>query len=102
MPNQLFDDQNIISILGIQNLPDERKINIVGKVSELVQKRLLARILESLAPHLKEEFLVLLENQNQDVMNNFLDAEVPNLSEMVTEEGGKVKAELQQWSESLD
>lgn len=101
MENQLFDSENIIAILGIQNLPDEQKVGIVEKVSELVQKRLLARILESLPPADKEEFMSVLQGQDQQPLNAFMDARVPNFLEWLQEEVRQVKNELKEWSENL-
>jgi succinate dehydrogenase flavin-adding protein (antitoxin of CptAB toxin-antitoxin module) len=102
MTNQLFDSENIIAILGIQKLPDQQKLAIVEKISDLVQKRLLARVLESLSAAEQQEFSSLLENQDQAALNKFLDAKVPNFVEWLAEETNQVKQELQVWSDSLE
>ena len=102
MANQLFDEQNIIAILGIQNLSDEQKLKIVEKVSDLVQKRLLARILGVLSQSDQEKFLSLLNNQQQQYLDDFLERHLPDLSVWLEEEINSVKSELAEWSASVD
>jgi hypothetical protein len=102
MPNELFDQQNIITILGIQNLPDEKKLAVVDKISELVQKRLLAKILGNLSDDDRGKFLSLLENPNQDELNKFLEVSVPDFPSLLEQEVNAVKLELQQWSDNLE
>src|SRR5690349_16470193 len=102
MADLSLDPQNIIAVLGIQKLPDEQKLKVVEQVSELVQKRLLARVLESLNPEKKEEFLVLLQGQNQQALNEFLDQEAPDFLAWLEEETAKVKTEFADWPANLE
>jgi hypothetical protein len=102
MANQLFDEQNIIAILGIQNLPDEQKLRIVDKVSELVQKRLLTRLLGALSDKDQETFMQLLNSQEQEPLDDFLNSHVPDFPAWLEEEVNKIKLELADWSSSAD
>ena len=89
-----LDQQNIINVLGIASLPDERKAQFVDKASELVQKRLLLRTLDSLDESSRQQFGKLLDKNDQVALQEFLAAKVPNLPEMMVEETNKMKQEF--------
>lgn len=97
-----IDKQNIIAILGIQSLPDEQKMQIIDQASDLVQKRLLLRILESLPSNKQTEFEQLLDTGTPDTINEFLAVNVLNMQEMMFEEVNKVKQDLGQYIANLD
>jgi len=94
-------DQNIISLLGIETLPDEQKLAIVEKVTALVEKRLLVKIFESLDGLRQTEFSELLEQSDQAALQDFLDRNVPNMDQMAEQEIAAVKGELASFAESL-
>lgn len=96
-----INQQNIVSLLGIESLPDEEKLKIIDKVTSLVQKRLLVRIYDSLQADKQEEFGKLLESENSQALSDFLEQNVPNLQEMMDLELSQVKAELGDWSENI-
>lgn len=88
------EDQNIIKILRIEHLPEEQKLALVGAVSELVHKRLLARVAESLNDEKLLEFQGVLERHDAKSLDEFLDAHVPQFGDWIPEEVGAVKKEL--------
>ncbi len=96
-----IDDKNIISILGIESLPDEEKIAIVEKVTILVEKRLLVRVFDSLDALRQKEFSEMLDKDDQAGIQDFLERFVPNMADLMNEELVKVKQELASWVESL-
>lgn len=50
MANEPFDlSKNLITMLGLESLPEERRIAILQTASELVQKRILIRLMENLS-----------------------------------------------------
>ena len=89
-----IEEQNIIKLLGIEDLPDERKAEMVEKISELVQKRLLLRLMESLSADKQKELGSLLEKPEQEKFTAFLTANAPQFPEWMVEEVGKIKQEL--------
>ncbi len=91
-----FLEANIIEVLGLEALPDERKIKMVQQMANLVQKRLMLRIMEQLTEEEKDEFEKILEGEdNIDLaVAEFIQNKVPNFDEMVKEEIVKVKKEL--------
>lgn len=95
-----LDEQNIINILGIEALPDERKIAIIERVSELVQKRLFVRLLDFLNASDKEELTRFLDSGDQKGLGDFLQEKVPNFADWIEEEVRKIKKELADFAES--
>ncbi|MBI2355661.1 MAG: hypothetical protein HYV13_00455 [Candidatus Doudnabacteria bacterium] len=89
-----IDDQNIINVLGIQSLPEEQKISLLEKISELVEKRLLVRVLNSFSEQKKKEFEDLLDTENQEAVNVFLGKNAPEIGAWLNEELVKVKQEM--------
>ena len=89
-----LDQQSIISILGIQALPDERKAEILDQASALVQKRLLVRIMESLDDTKRQEFEGLLEKNDQAALEAFMAANTPDFTAWVREEVNNLKKEF--------
>jgi len=89
-----IEEESIINILGIASLPDDRKAAIIDQTTELVQKRLLLRILDSLSEQDRTGFESLLSNENQEAIDKFLSDKVPNLSQWLEEEVNKIKQEF--------
>lgn len=89
-----LDQDSIINILGIQSLPDERKLEIVEQASDLVQKRLLVRVMKSLNDAKRVEFESLLEGGDQAKLDGFLSANIPDFAGWMMEEINRIKTEL--------
>jgi len=92
--NLNLDQESIINILGIQSLADDKKSEILEQSSELIQKRLLIRVMKSLDDTKRVEFEALLENPDQSALDGFLSANVPEFSNWVLEEVNGLKSEL--------
>jgi hypothetical protein len=88
------EKENIINILGIASLPDEEKVQIVDQVSELVQKRLLLRIADSLTEEKKEGLMQLIDSGDEIGLTNFLLHNCPQFNDWLAEELNKVKQEM--------
>lgn len=97
-----LDKQNIINILGLQALSDERKAELINNATELVQKRLLVRILDSLSDSEQKEFNTILDQNNQDSFQQFLTEKIPNLPDLLTEETTKLKQEFADLSAKIE
>ena len=89
-----MDNQNIIKILGIESLPEDRKIEITEMAADLVQKRLILRVLDVLNPDEQEEFGQILEQGSGGLIEEFMEKHAPNFGDWIIEETGKVKGEL--------
>ena len=100
MNNLPINQQNIIAILGIENLPLERKNQILQKITGLIEKRLLIRIHDGLAEKQQAEFGQLLESGESEKLSAFLEKHVPDLAVWIAEEASQIKQELAQWLEA--
>ena len=89
-----LDQENIIKMLGIQSLPDERKLAILEKLSNLIQKRLMARMLTTLPETDQKEFAETLEANNPDAMQKFINTHFPDFQSWLVEEVNLVKKEV--------
>lgn len=90
-----FLEANIIEMLGLESLPDERKIQTVEMMTNLVQKRLMLRILNQLSEEEKDEFEKVLGGKDVDLAAvEFIKTKIPNFDAIIKEEIIKVKQEL--------
>ena len=86
--------KNILVELGLQDLAHERQLELLNKMSDLIQKRVLLRVIKSLSVAEKEEFDKLLGKENAQEIYRFLIAKVPNIDEITDEEVIKFKEEI--------
>jgi Mg/Co/Ni transporter MgtE len=86
--------ENLIKLLGIEKLPDKDKVKIVDQAGELVEKRLLNRVLDNLEEQKREAFLKILTDKNEEEITKFLTTEVPEFGIWMKEEVIRVKADL--------
>lgn len=89
-----LEKENIINVLGISALPDEQKIKIVEQASELVQKRLLLRIADSLSEEKRVELMQIIDSGEEAGLSNFLQNNCPRFADWFGEELLKVKQEM--------
>lgn len=85
---------NIITLLGIESLPEDEKKEIVMSMIELIEARVLERVLGSLDEKGREK---LLEKMEEEDLENLLDLLVQNnidLAALYDEEILKAKVEL--------
>lgn len=93
--NKKILEANIIEMLGLESLSEERKIQMVEMMTNLVQKRLMIRILEQLSEEEKDEFEKILGDKDVDLKTvEFIKKRIPNFDEIIKEEIIKVKKEL--------
>lgn len=86
--------KNIIVELGLQDLPQDRKLDLLSKMSDLIQKRVLLRAIKSLAVADKQQFNDLLGKDNEAEVYRFLIRKVPNIDEITEEEVVAFKEEV--------
>ena len=86
--------KNILVELGLQDLAEDRKLELLSQMSNLIQKRVLLRVIKSLSVEDKEKFDQLLGKENESEIYRFLIAKVPNIEEITDEEVIKFKEEV--------
>jgi hypothetical protein len=94
MQNSDILKKNIIVELGLQELAEDRKIDLLGKMSDLIQKRVLLRAIKSLSVTEKEDFDKLLGKNNPQELYRFLISKVPNIDQITDEEVIAFKEEV--------
>ena len=86
--------ENIISILGIAALPDEQKLALLDKMSNLAQKRVSLRVLEQLNQDEQAAFMAATADNNEAKVKEILAAKGIDLAILVQEEVIKLKQDL--------
>lgn len=93
-------EANLITLLGLETLPMEKKVAMLNKTLELVQKRLMISMLNVLDDANKAKFLELINAEgNEAEKDSFMKQHFPNLEQMVNEEIVKIKSELKEVAE---
>lgn len=101
MTNQLT--QNFLEELGLNNLPEDKKIQLLDDVGRMIQQNVIFRVIEVMNESDKDEFdRVIGENMdNPEAILNFLKAKVPNFETIVSEEVEKFKKESVEFIKGL-
>lgn len=89
-----FDEQNIVTMLGIQNLPDERKLAILNQMTNLLEKRLMVRMIKQLSEEDQGKYADVLEKNEELAIQQFISEHFPQFPAWIEEEVGKLKQEL--------
>ncbi|MBT3355831.1 hypothetical protein HN784_01120 [bacterium] len=96
---------DLIKELGINDLPQEQREETLTQMSEVIQQRIVLRIVEELPADKKEGFADVVNNsaEEPEAIDTFLTENLPNVEELVLEEIGKYKAEMLEFvSKSAD
>ncbi|MEK7160922.1 MAG: DUF5663 domain-containing protein [Patescibacteria group bacterium] len=99
MPTQL--QQDILKELGINQLPVERQEEILVAMTEVLIKRLTLRVLENLSDAQQEEFEAVCATNDQEKVQAFLAANMPNYEQAVQEEIAVFKKEMKETVDAL-
>jgi len=83
---------NIIKLLGIEALPEDRKAAILDQVSDLIQRRIMLRVMDTLSEEEKDKMLEI--EKDSEAIAAFMADKVKNLEKIMEEEVLKVKQEL--------
>jgi len=83
---------NIIQLLGLEALPDDRKAAILDQTSDLIQRRIMLRVMDQLKDEDKDKMLEI--EKDPEALANFMAEKVPNLENITKEVVLEVKKEL--------
>lgn len=86
--------QNIIAALRLDSLPPERQAALLEKMAELVEKRVLLRIIEGISEEDARQFAENAADKSDEEKGKFLMEKFPNFLDMVNEEVARVKEEI--------
>ncbi|TSC53114.1 MAG: Uncharacterized protein LiPW39_437 [Parcubacteria group bacterium LiPW_39] len=93
MSPQDFLQKNLITELGLEDLPEGKKEELILKIGALIQQNILLRILSELGEKDKDEFDKVLAEENNEKTLAFLQSKISNFDELVKEEIAKFKEE---------
>ena len=92
MPEENTLQGNIINALKLENLPDIEKAELLYEMSQLVQDRVILRMVKDLSEIDAQEFNEIKED-DQEGQLNFLENKFPNLLNIINEEIKVVRKE---------
>ena len=74
-------------------LDDEKKVALLDKMSEVIQKRMTLKVLEKLSDSEQDEFEKIMDKE-PDKVSDFLQTKIPEFTNMLQEEIIKLKSEM--------
>ncbi len=89
---QIDLNQNIIAALGLQNAPEEMRMEILDRCVNLVMRRLMVSLMDSLPEADVEEANRLADNPQE--LLDFMASKVEDFPAMIQAEAEKVRNEL--------
>jgi transcriptional regulator of heat shock response len=95
--------RNLIRELGLEDLPEERQMEILLGIERIVQQNVILRILDELKEKDKKEFDKFLakKGNDQEAVLKFLESRIPNLNQIVNEEIEKITKEAIEFMSKL-
>lgn len=102
MPHKEKIEENIISLLGIESLPDGEKVEILQKMTDLVQKRITLHILEKLSPEEQVAFVNADQKNDDEKVKDILESNNIDMLKVAEKEISKLKKELKGVVDNLD
>lgn len=92
---------DLIKELKIDEMPEEQRATLLVQMSEVIQQRIILRLIEEMAEDKKEEFTELLNGgaDASEGIDAFLEEALPNVEELILDEIGKYKLEMKQFVE---
>lgn len=91
---------DLVKELGIDKLPQPQKEEMLSQISEIIQQRVVLRIVEELPEDKKDDFANVVNESTEkpDAVDQFLGENLPNLEEIILDEIGKYKTEMMEFT----
>ncbi len=78
--------KNLIEELGLENLPEKEKNDLIVSLADALQSRITERALNFLTEEDKKELEKLVDQKNEDETDKFLAEKIPNIDEIMYDE----------------
>ena len=93
MANEPFDlKNNLIAMLGVEDLPEEDRLRIIDQAAELVQKRVIIRLLEEMSDADAAEAAKLSDKPEE--LLEFMMGKGADIGTLIGQESERLKNEL--------
>ena len=86
--------KDIFEAIGAQDLPEDEKGKLLSQMLEIVQTRVLTRIIELLPEEEAQKLNEFAEKDDFDGAEAFIVEKVPNLEQIYKDEADKLRQEL--------
>ena len=93
IPKEILE-KNIIEILDIGSLPEERQVALVEKILTLAQQRITLRMLEGFDQKQQADFLEAVSKKDEEKVANLVAGANIDVIALIVEEVFKIKKEL--------
>lgn len=87
-------DKDIIELMGLKDVPDEKKAEIYEKMTQTIQDRVFLRVDEILDVESKQQFAQVLEKGDQAAIKEFLQSKEVNVPQIMMQETMFYKLEI--------
>ena len=88
-------ETNIIDLLGLQNLAEQQKAELLARMTEVVQDRISDRVVESFSADQRSAFDALIDRGAPEAeMNAFFQKNVPEYGQIAAEEILRFKSQM--------
>jgi hypothetical protein len=83
---------NIITQLGLESLPEDRRIAMIGQITTLVEKRVMLLLMENIGEQDVTEANRIADKPEE--LLAFMAGKVPDIESVIAQETEKIKNEL--------
>lgn len=87
---------NIITLLGLEDLPLENRAQLVDELTQILEVRVLSAAYDTLSEEQASHLDTLLNDNNPEVVTAYIQENVPTLSDIFANQVEVLKAELVQ------
>jgi galactose-1-phosphate uridylyltransferase len=94
---------DLVKELGIDILPKEKQEELLVQMGEVLQQRIVLRIVEEFPEEKKDELLKIFESKDKspDEINAFIESNLPNAEQLVLDEIGTYKRESVEFTSDI-
>lgn len=85
---------NILDSLGLQNLSAEKKTELLGQMTQVIQDRVTDRVVEQLSADERKQFDQVFDQSSSQEIDQFLRRAVPDFEQIMADEVARFQKEM--------
>lgn len=93
--------ESLVADLGLDNLPEDQKNNIIVNLAHALQNRITARVLATLSPEEAKELDNLIAQGDDSQVEEYMATKVPGVDFIIRDEYETFRVEMVQQNEAL-